>query len=103
LDNSDKYIEQGAIQKLQYALETEKLTNELAEHLANSVQWLHYYCKKNNIPLPDQDRINEIVDKIIKLNDDFNRNFTGLSNNRRLDSTLKQYSYKVLVPYYTVW
>ena len=32
-----------------------------------------------------------------------NRIFTGEGTNRRLDRTLKQYSYKVLVPYYTVW
>ncbi|MFQ5476927.1 MAG: hypothetical protein ACE5DT_07860 [Nitrosopumilus sp.] len=32
-----------------------------------------------------------------------NRKFTGLKNNRKFDRTLKQYSYKVLVPYHTVW
>ncbi len=84
MDNSDKYIEQGAIEKLQYALQAEKLAQVLAEHLANSVKWLHHYCKKNNIPLPDQDKINEIVDKTVKLNDDFNRKFTGDGISRRL-------------------
>jgi len=30
-------------------------------------------------------------------------NFDSKKNNRKFDRTLKQYSYKVLVPYYTVW
>ena len=32
-----------------------------------------------------------------------NRKFTGQQNNRGFDRTLKQHSYKVQVPYHTVW
>ena len=31
------------------------------------------------------------------------RKFTDEENRRRFDRTVKQYSYKVLVPYHTVW
>ncbi|WP_179371301.1 hypothetical protein [Nitrosopumilus ureiphilus] len=90
MDNSDTYIEKSALEKLNYALEVEKLTYELSEHLANSVKWLNHYCKTNNIPLPDQDKINEIVDKAVKLNDDFNRKFTEDGIHRRLYRASKQ-------------
>lgn len=90
MDNSDKYIEEGALAKLNYALEVEKVTHELAEHLADSIRWVMQYCKKNNIPLPDQDKLNKIVDKAVKLDDDFNRKFTGDGIIRRLYRALKQ-------------
>lgn len=85
MDNSDIYIEKGALAKLNYALEVERVTHELSEHLADSIRWVMQYCKKNDIPLPDQDKINEIVDKAVKLNDDFNRKFTGQPFHRRFD------------------
>ena len=77
LDNSDKYIAQDVRQKLHNALEAESFTQVLLEHFVTSVGWLHHYCKKNNISLPDQDKINKIVDEAIKLNDNFHRKFTG--------------------------
>ena len=73
MDNSDNYIENGALAKLNYALEVERISYELSEHLTDSIRWIIHYCKKNNIPLPNQDRINGIVDKAIKINDDFNQ------------------------------
>jgi len=67
LDNSDSYIEQGAIEKLRYAVEMEKITLELSEHLATSLTWMIHYCKTHGIPLPNQDKINLIVDKALSL------------------------------------
>ncbi|MFQ5782514.1 MAG: hypothetical protein ACE5GR_05615 [Nitrosopumilus sp.] len=103
MDNSDNHLENGALAKLNYALEVEKMSHEMAEHLVDSIRWVIQYCKKNNLPLPNQDKLNEIVDRVVRLNDDFNRKFTGDGIHRRLYRTLKQYSYKVLVPYHTVW
>jgi len=88
LDNSDRYIEQGAIEKLIYTLECEKLNKIMAQHLVDSIHWIFYYCKKYSIPLPDKDKINKIVDVVIKLNDDFNQKFTPQDIHRRFDRTI---------------
>lgn len=67
MDNSDKYIEQGAIEKLRYALHVQKVNKELAEHLNDSLLWVLHYCKKHNIPLPNLEKIRQIIDKSLEL------------------------------------
>lgn len=67
LDNSDKYIEQAAIEKLRYALQVQKKSKELVEHLNDSLLWTLHYCKKHNIPLPNMEKIRNIIDKTIEL------------------------------------
>ena len=74
-DNSDAYIEQGAVEKLKYAIQAKDQALELADHIADSVRWLHHYCRKNNIPLPDQDEINKIVNKAAKICNDYRQKY----------------------------
>jgi hypothetical protein len=66
LDNSDYYIEVGAMDKLRYAVDAKRINDELMEHLATSLTWILHYCAKNNLPLPNQEKIDQIVDNAIK-------------------------------------
>ena len=67
MDNSDSYIEIGATEKLRYAVEAKRINDELMEHLANSLTWVLHYCTKNDLPLPNREKIDQIVDIAIRL------------------------------------
>lgn len=69
MDNSDELIEVSAVEKLRYAVEMKKINDELMEHLATSLTWVLHYCYKNNLPLPNQDKINRIVNRALSLVD----------------------------------
>lgn len=64
----------GAVEKLRYVIEMKRINDELMEHLSTSLTWVLHYCAKNNLPLPDREKIDQIVDNAIKLT---NRNFTS--------------------------
>ena len=105
LDNSDPYLEMAATEKLRYAVKVKQINDELMEHLASSLRWLLHYCIKNNIPIP-RDEIDNIIDKAVKIESKLPSHpttFDTENNRRQLDRTLKQYCYKVLIPYHTVW
>jgi hypothetical protein len=59
----------SAIEKLRYAVKVKRINDELLEHLATSLTWTLHYCAKNNLPLPNQDKINRIVNKALCLVD----------------------------------
>jgi hypothetical protein len=50
----------AAFHEPQEALEIKRVNDELLEHLLSSVLWLVNYAKKNNIALPEKDKITEI-------------------------------------------
>lgn len=64
LDKSDYYLELSAWEKMEYASEIHKINLELGEHLASSLQYMIHYCKKHDIPLPNLDMIQGIIDKV---------------------------------------
>lgn len=54
---------------MKYASEIHKLNLELGEHLASSLQYVIHYCTKHDIPLPNLDRIQEMIDKVRSIED----------------------------------
>jgi hypothetical protein len=69
-NNNDCYhIKMAAFHELQEALKIKRVNDELLEHLLSSVLWLVNYAKKNNITLPEKDKITEILDKAIAIAD----------------------------------
>jgi hypothetical protein len=62
-------IREAAFHELQEALKIKRVNDELLEHLLSSVLWLVNYAKKNNITLPEKDKITEILDKAIAIAD----------------------------------
>jgi hypothetical protein len=68
MNNNDCYhIKMAAFHELQEALKIKHVNDELLEHLISSVLWLVNYAKKNNITLPERDKITEILDKAIAI------------------------------------
>jgi hypothetical protein len=57
----------AAFQELQDALKIKRINDELLEFLTSSLRWLLHYSKKNNLPLPEKDRMMEILDRIMDI------------------------------------
>ena len=62
MDSTD-LIEAAAYQKLQEVIRIKKINEELLEYLGSSLRYILHYSKKNNIYLPDSDKIKEILDR----------------------------------------
>lgn len=65
----DDHIMTAAYHELKYAMQFKRVNEELLEYLSSSIRWLLHYSKKNNIPLPERDRIEGIVDKAMAIAD----------------------------------
>ncbi len=107
--------------ELDKATKMKNLNHELLEHLNGSIRWMLSHSEKYDIPLPKKDELlrmaekaDLLVEQIVSRTDPIksdmgqfgpksNRKFTDDEGNPSLDGTIKQYSYKVLVPYHTVW
>jgi hypothetical protein len=59
----------AAFHELQEALKIKRVNDELLEHLLSSVLWLVNYAKKNNITLPEKDKIVNMLDKATEIAD----------------------------------
>jgi hypothetical protein len=57
----DDHIMTAAYQELKFTMQFKRVL----EYLSSSIRWLLHYSKKNNIPLPERDKLDEIVDKAI--------------------------------------
>jgi hypothetical protein len=65
MDNKD-HVTIAAFQELQQAITsgiTRRINLELFDHLCASIRWLIYYCIKKNIPLPDIEKLEALLDK----------------------------------------
>ena len=82
MDNSNRYIEQAAIEKLHEAIHIQKQCNELTVHLTDSLMWVLHYCQKNNYPLPNLEKVRSIIDKTIELEKSYQPNKNTSNNNR---------------------
>jgi hypothetical protein len=69
LNSSIDHMKMAAFQELKQALETKKVNDELLESLASNLRWILHYCKKHNIPIPERDKIIELMDKVIEIED----------------------------------
>jgi hypothetical protein len=67
--DSTNYTELAAFQKLQEVLRIKKINEELLEYLGSSLCYILHYSKKNRIPLPDLDKIEQIVDRAMGISD----------------------------------
>jgi hypothetical protein len=52
-----------------HAMQFKRVNEELLEYLSSSIRWLLHYSKKNNIPLPEKDKIHKIVDRAMAIAD----------------------------------
>jgi hypothetical protein len=63
--NKEDYTMMAAFQELRDAIKIKRVNDELLEYLVSSLQWLVNYSKKNYIPLPDVEKIQETTDRAI--------------------------------------
>lgn len=59
----------AAYQQLQEAIKIRRVNKELLEYLLSSIRWIIRYATKNNISLPNMDKIDEIIDKAIEIDE----------------------------------
>jgi hypothetical protein len=58
------HIMTAAYQERKFTMQFKRVNEELLEY-SSSIRWLPHYSKKNNIPLPERDKLDEIADKAI--------------------------------------
>jgi hypothetical protein len=66
MDKED-YTMMAAFQELKDAIKFKRVNDELLEYLVSSLRWLVRYSKKNHIPLPDIEKIQETIDRAIDI------------------------------------
>jgi hypothetical protein len=62
------YVKMAAWQELQEARHMARVNDELLEYLVSSFRWLLHYSKKNQIPIPEVDKITDILGRIRSIN-----------------------------------
>jgi hypothetical protein len=67
--DSSEHIRLAVYQELQNAVKIRKVNCELLEHLLSSVRWILHYARKNNISLPDIDKIEQVIDRAIEIDE----------------------------------
>jgi hypothetical protein len=65
--DSNDHVKLAAFQELQDALKIKRVNDELLEFLTSSLRWLMHYSQKNNLPLPEKDRIVDILDRVMAI------------------------------------
>jgi hypothetical protein len=65
--NSIDYMKLAAFQELKEALEIKKTNDELLEYLSSSLRFILRYGQKYNIPIPESDKILDMINKLISI------------------------------------
>jgi hypothetical protein len=58
MDSSD-HMKIAAFQELQDAIKIKRVNDELLDHLLATLRWIFHYVRKNNMPMPDQDKLSD--------------------------------------------
>jgi hypothetical protein len=66
MDSSD-HITTAAIHELQDAVKIRHVNMELLQYLTSSLRWVLRYCRKYNIEIPEKDKITELIDRAIEI------------------------------------
>lgn len=88
--DSVEIMKLAAFQELQDALKIKRVNDELLEFLASSLRWLIYYTRKNNLPLPEKDKIIRVLDRTMEISHKLPPNFQHPSKTPD-DSTEQKY------------
>jgi 5-methylcytosine-specific restriction endonuclease McrBC GTP-binding regulatory subunit McrB len=65
--NSLDHVKMAAIHELQDAVKIRHINMELLNYLTSSLRWILRYCQKNNIEIPEKDKIVDLIDKAIEI------------------------------------
>ena len=57
----------AVLEELRHTLKVKRINDELLEHLASTLGWLLRYAEKNNIALPEKDKIVLALDRAMEI------------------------------------
>ncbi len=96
LDSID-YMKMAVNEELHEALRVKRLNDELLEQLASSLQWIINYCKKHKIPIPEKEKILDLMLRAVEIEKKFPQQYISdeslqahenIKNRRQLDGTI---------------
>ncbi len=67
--NSIQHMKMAAYQELRDAKQIKKVNDELLEFLAASLRWIIRYCQRHDMPVPEKDKIIELMDRAMAIED----------------------------------
>ncbi|MGC2669033.1 MAG: hypothetical protein WA220_07615 [Candidatus Nitrosopolaris sp.] len=67
--NSSEHVKLAAFPELQNVPKVKRINDELLEQLTSSLRWLLHYRQKYNIPLPETDRILDLLHRAMIIAD----------------------------------
>ena len=94
--NSIEHMKIAAFQELQEALKIKRINDQLLEFLASSLRWIIHYAKKNNMDIPDREKIIALIDRAMEVEDKLP---TSSPKNKHPSTTPKDSTEpKILIP-----
>ena len=94
--DSNDYIKMAVYKELEEALQLKRINEELLEYLGAPLRWLCHYSKKYNISLPENDKIDLLIDRTLEITNKmpkpFSPNFKHPNGTPR-DSTEPKFSF----------
>ena len=76
MDKTDAFVNLAILEELRQARKAKQTANELVTYLADSLRWVLHYCAKNDLPLPDHDKISRMIERSVELEQAFNSQST---------------------------
>jgi hypothetical protein len=61
--DSTTHMKIALAQEWQEILKFKKINEDLMEHLCSSIRWIIRYARNNNLPLPEIDRMEDMLKK----------------------------------------
>jgi hypothetical protein len=61
---SDDFLD---VERLRNTMKVKRINDELLQHLESSLRWVIHYCRKHDIPLPEEDKIIDLCNKAIEI------------------------------------
>jgi hypothetical protein len=87
--NSTEHMKIAAFQELQEALKVKRVNDELLEFLASSLGWILRYAKKNNMEIPDKEKIIEIMNRAMVIENKYQLSTESQHQNKTTEDSTK--------------
>lgn len=55
------------IERIKNNLRVKRVNHEMLEYLESSLRWVVHYCRKHNLPLPEEDKIIDLCNKATEI------------------------------------
>lgn len=68
-DDSTTHTKKALAQEWQEILKFKKINEDLMEHLCSSIRWMIRYARNNNLPLPEIERMEDMLSKAMSYTD----------------------------------